>query len=491
MDDSDLNVCAGAFFPNARHLVVAGGTFTSHNTTTNVPSDFPRLPLGSIELRHEIRLQGAAAVLCRESRRGRVRRMYSAHVECRNTPVTVALYQGDKAEEDLRHPHILQIYASASSSRVYAAVFHDDMIHFNQFLEYFRYSAILRAYIYAYTCADDEDAWLYYTRFLSTSDLYPIFWIRRSTGRLALELTRIEDDSPQTLFTQGTELLSPPESMITLQHPEQEALVAAALEFPQWFFLCSVYLTQRRSTYISTQAAVKMSSMMYWPEGHLFGDTIEIAWASESHYLCHGWWTSSDAFGRLLYLRFSLDVHPWLSQANHILKQSQIVRNHDDYVLVDEICFDLQISEPRHHPPDGYLFLCSPNDFYSDRTSLRWPRVPAYWSFDPSGRNRLSIDEASSLGFPAIYLSTDVRLASWDASVYSGLRKFHQAKDFDPESQDVARYLGYPLYKLSVPDEDPASERENGVDNPSSDPHVQVESTKCDPLQPTEEFFLP
>jgi hypothetical protein len=43
----------------------------------------------------------------------------------------------------------------------------------------------------------------------------------------------------------------------------------------------------------------------------------------------------------------------------------------------------------------------------------------------------------------------EIRGQSWDPSVYAGLRKFHQAKDFDPESQDVARHLGHPLYQLS------------------------------------------
>ncbi|KAJ7448414.1 hypothetical protein FB451DRAFT_1289209 [Mycena latifolia] len=38
---------------------------------------------------------------------------------------------------------------------------------------------------------------------------------------------------------------------------------------------------------------------------------------------------------------------------------------------------------------------------------------------------------------------------SWDGSVYTGLRQFHQGKGFDADSQDVARQLGYPLYQLS------------------------------------------
>ncbi|KAF7353337.1 hypothetical protein MSAN_01521900 [Mycena sanguinolenta] len=38
---------------------------------------------------------------------------------------------------------------------------------------------------------------------------------------------------------------------------------------------------------------------------------------------------------------------------------------------------------------------------------------------------------------------------SWDNSVYEGLRRFHQGKGFDPDSQDLARHLGYPLFELS------------------------------------------
>jgi hypothetical protein len=38
----------------------------------------------------------------------------------------------------------------------------------------------------------------------------------------------------------------------------------------------------------------------------------------------------------------------------------------------------------------------------------------------------------------------------WDASFYAGLRQFHQAKGFDPNSQDVARHLGHSLYQLAA-----------------------------------------
>ncbi|KAJ7165908.1 hypothetical protein C8R46DRAFT_870128, partial [Mycena filopes] len=82
-----------------------------------------------------------------------------------------------------------------------------------------------------------------------------------------------------------------------------------------------------------------------------------------------------------------------------------------------------------------------------DSTLLRWPRCPAYWSLDPSGAERLSMEEATRLGFPCFNLKTEVH--GRDTSVYAGLRQFHQAKGFNAESQDVAQHLGRPFYQLS------------------------------------------
>jgi hypothetical protein len=66
------------------------------------------------------------------------------------------------------------------------------------------------------------------------------------------------------------------------------------------------------------------------------------------------------------------------------------------------------------------------------------------------GHELLSSEEATRLGFPPIQLSAQVQAESWDASVYAGLRQFHQGKGFDPDSQDVARHLGLPILQIST-----------------------------------------
>ncbi|KAJ6545281.1 hypothetical protein B0H19DRAFT_909682, partial [Mycena capillaripes] len=98
-------------------------------------------------------------------------------------------------------------------------------------------------------------------------------------------------------------------------------------------------------------------------------------------------------------------------------------------------------------PPTGYLFLCPAKSLRTEISSFGWPDCPAYWSLDPSGDKRLSMEDAAQLGFPSINLSLEIQGTFWDASVYAGLRQFYQAKGFNPENQDVARYLGLPLYQ--------------------------------------------
>jgi hypothetical protein len=59
------------------------------------------------------------------------------------------------------------------------------------------------------------------------------------------------------------------------------------------------------------------------------------------------------------------------------------------------------------------------------------------------------VEEARNHGFPDFDFEMELLGKSWDSSVYAGLRQFHQAKGFDPFTQDVAMELGYSLVSLS------------------------------------------
>ncbi|KAJ6462911.1 hypothetical protein C8R45DRAFT_524444 [Mycena sanguinolenta] len=88
-------------FSNSQQFTVTGGTFT--NVTNNntiapsMPCDLRMFTIGDIDLRNEIRVNYRGV-----EKQARVRRIYSARVEGRKDGLTVALYQGDSAEEKWR-----------------------------------------------------------------------------------------------------------------------------------------------------------------------------------------------------------------------------------------------------------------------------------------------------------------------------------------------------------------------------------------------------
>ncbi|KAJ6464529.1 hypothetical protein C8R45DRAFT_501467 [Mycena sanguinolenta] len=153
---------AGAFFPQASGFNIRGGVFTSnvYHLPPEQPSEFRIIRLGDVKLVKEVRLAPQSGVVGRQSRGVGVRRIY--HAEIRGDPgtVTVAMYQGNGAEdewrqhvakyESIRHLHIMQLYGLVSTKGLYAMIFHNELIPYAQFLRRFERSPVLSAYIIGY-----------------------------------------------------------------------------------------------------------------------------------------------------------------------------------------------------------------------------------------------------------------------------------------------------------------------------------------------------
>jgi len=143
---------SSAIFSGSQHFTVAGGIFNVTNNYTaapDTPSDFRTIPLGDIDLQHEIRWDDVSSVVDRRRKQdlfrrvfslepqvySHVRRVYAAKVGNPKSSMTVAMYRGGGSEESwredilqqsrLRHPNFVQLYGVTSSSGIYAAVFHD------------------------------------------------------------------------------------------------------------------------------------------------------------------------------------------------------------------------------------------------------------------------------------------------------------------------------------------------------------------------------
>ncbi|PFH50180.1 hypothetical protein AMATHDRAFT_4186 [Amanita thiersii Skay4041] len=137
-------------------------------------------------------------------------------------------------------------------------------------------------------------------------------------------------------------------------------------------------------------------------------------------------------------------IWTWLSQSERLrkaVKQHEVV-SEDNILIGRSIEFELSFQTaflPNSLRPDldtVYLFI---KDITSDNS-----KVEAYWATDPAGLDKLSATEMSLLGLELPSLSIELYAAHWTSAYYEALRIFHHVCGFDPDSNDVARYLGLP-----------------------------------------------
>ncbi|KAJ7679419.1 hypothetical protein DFH06DRAFT_510807 [Mycena polygramma] len=495
-------------FSKAHHFTVSGGTFTNvtHNyNTLSIVSDFRTIRLGDIDLR-DLRLDTASDLAGHPGESRSTRRVYTARVEGRKSNMTVAIYQGNGAEEvsyvtvllhanftrintqdwredvalytSLRHPDFVQLWGLTPTSRsgIHAAVFHDDLISFNDFVNLHRHSPLLVVYIFARCGAEHESSRPYFYSVFEGCGLEHYectLWIRHSTGRLCVDPHPGQRGTIQSFsHIDDLDLKSKPLALTSLNAPGTESIIIDSLTIPQYHQICRRSLRQSsRWISISSAVTVHMAAAVCWVTGSRFEESVQIASIPEAEITCpdERWtgsttghimetgWTRFHTRNMSRCFRFgNLYNSPklaegWLSQANHVFTRLNITSRLEDYGVVNGLDFWVEIPEPQaaERSPLGYLFICPTTDLRSGPSSYCWPVCPAYWSLDATGMERLSTEEATRLGFPAIEFKTWVEVYSWDASVYAGLRRFHQGKGFDPVSQDLARHLGLPLFEVA------------------------------------------
>ncbi|KAK7046420.1 hypothetical protein R3P38DRAFT_2873713 [Favolaschia claudopus] len=472
----------GSFFPNASQFIINGGHFQSvthiHQTDT---SDFRTIPLGDIILG-----KNSGVLQVRGHTGATIRRVHSALIEGRNSTMTVAVYEGEEAEWEwygdispylnLRHPNVLQLYGISTSANFYAAIFHHELVPARSLLPEYQHSPISIVYFYAFVIREFEMhgaylAWAMHTALLST--LHCTLWIRPVTGQLCIELSRPAGSQGLIIQARADEYqdrpLSPSLPDNHLLTPLQKSQLIAFLTLAEYHLICERYLPQSDFVPISRNSTVRLGSII----NRSTEPAEEVAILEDCKAEMHPLDSEGDLdaielengrtrihFGspdRPAILRQSISlVRPtastWLSQVNYILAHlgSDMNSNHYAYVHQVKYIYRLSPSESRPLPSKAFLFLPSMRELMSyNGARLRHPDISRCWSFDPYGVRRLTDEEASELGFPEVELRMEAHGHYWDPSVYVGIREFHQAKGFDSESQDVAKQLGHPLYRLS------------------------------------------
>ncbi|KAJ7627454.1 hypothetical protein FB45DRAFT_1029797 [Roridomyces roridus] len=251
--------------------------------------------------------------------------------------------------------------------------------------------------VYAYACWA-ADIFSFVDYFIDTFPECPAhiseqtFWIRRSTGRLCVELMKTDG-----VVVPGPSFRRAP--VLRLNVPAFGAEAMNILSVDDYHRICFDELSTR--VFVGSLPRVEVTLVVT--------PTLE----------------ESTVF---------LDIYTnqlWFPQANHVFSRLRVTSEHKVYIFVAHASFELHISLPTtENPPHGYLFICPPPPL---RTGLTW-----FWSLDHTGTTPLTNEDALKRGFPAIELRTDLSGHSWDSSVYQSPRQF----------QDVAKHLICPVFEL-------------------------------------------
>ncbi|KAJ7752999.1 hypothetical protein B0H16DRAFT_1836187 [Mycena metata] len=459
-DDGSSNESTGAFFPGAREFKIDGGTFSSttniyhsHSSST-IPANFRRIPLGDVDLRREIRVDSASGIVKFSPP---ARRVYSARIHGNPSNTTAVLYQGERAEEEwraavsysrLRHPHIVQIFGVTDDAACRAAEQLKDATEY---------------------C---ESQGLRYAHFDGTE------WIRLSTGQLCIELGVSSPHVSRLAHTWNTNV----GGRLSLLELDENGELIDALS-PTVFYTACVHLKAEwphLSICADDSESIEVGAIAACTPFNTVKIIASVANFLVSCCVCalhdtpsfimeNGWTRLTscalgdigpipDDFSSIIY---SIDVRDndevnagcsWLSQANHVFTQLGIHSNRDQYVLVTNINYHLRSSGSAASIPPGYLFICPPRDLQVSNNSPKFRPIKDddfYWSLDPSGVERLSLKEALDLKFPFIDFDMEIWGYSWDDTVYACLGEFHERKGIEGDSQNIARDLDFPIYQIS------------------------------------------
>ncbi|KAJ6566357.1 hypothetical protein B0H19DRAFT_1351802 [Mycena capillaripes] len=268
------------------------------------------------------------------------------------------------------------------------------------------------------------------------------FWIHRSTGRLCADLA-----TPHTvpyIYLYESWIETDPKRLHPWNAPNKEGMIIESLTLEDYHGICTFHLPRSQIMTIFTHLPVTLGTVVSLPPTNRLENSVGIAFFPNAKAYPRQW-RLLDILKLECWLSPS-DYESWLTQANYIFSRLHTTSNFEDCVVLDSVEFEVKILPNTDEPPTGFLFLCPGEDFQSGPSSVCWPDFPAYWCLDPSGVERLSAEEATDFGLPSLELTTRVGGYSWDNIVYAEIRKFQRVKGFDPESQDIARHVRFPLY---------------------------------------------
>ncbi|KAK6966768.1 hypothetical protein R3P38DRAFT_3152229 [Favolaschia claudopus] len=465
--------------------------------------NFRRIPFGDLIVEENL---GVVENLCRHGRNTiTLRRVHTAKVFGSTTPFTVAIYEGKDANEEwdtyidihsrLRHPNFMQLFGVSTANGLYAAVFHHEYIPFEQALESYTVSPTHVMYFfdffesqffkhgsYLLSIAGNLKASLDSSgNRIELSNRQCTPWLHR-TGIVCFEIAHsdvwyydqiITDRAESPAVHQAWSQHSYDTAIQSAEHllpPQELSKMVLSLDFNAYYqFLVSrSKLPKYRHTTLEHTASVRVSSWVVLDAERIVREVSflidpQVSGGSRVNTIFtrdqRGWYCKMLSDFRRNPVDQCIDFHDeclislcawstqkeaWLSQADHVL--SQLGLDFGVCSVVTGVNVHARIHPSKPSISEAILFIPPRSAFLTpDGTRLQYPAEQPYW-FDTWHQESLSADKAERLGLPVIELSIDFESVYLDKSTLELIRAFHQGKGFDPDSQNIAKHLGHPLY---------------------------------------------
>ncbi|KAK6983800.1 hypothetical protein R3P38DRAFT_3112382 [Favolaschia claudopus] len=456
-----------ALFHENQNFTISGGTFnfTVQRRETEF-ENFRRIRLGDIVL--ETKLQGVRYIHGRNV----VRRVHTAKIVGIESPMTVAIYEGQekgwKEKWDgyislhmrLRHPNLSQLFGITSSHGLYAAIFHNEYIPCRQMRHMYSVTSTHESYFERFF-RDEVMAWGLRIPGSGT------YWFHPS-GKLCFEMSPgpHETDTIMNPMQFGyPDTIDIPSPRYILPLGEVSKIIDSMTI--ESYYRGLIRVLQYRVIPLTRHSTVRPYSIVKHVAGHL----EEMAFLPQDWHLRSslkrwehiddsapitdimptGWTRVLLCGDEILGASFQLELArgdqeqgtSWFSQANYSFDRVGLECSYVDQVHV--FCEVTGSAPPSLHKI--WLFLPPYQAFLStDLTRYCFPDDEPYWSFDPSGKGHLSSNEAIALELPHCQLEISVYHTFVDEALLKDLHTFHTSKGFNPDSQEVAKYLGLPLF---------------------------------------------
>ncbi|KAJ7246715.1 hypothetical protein C8J57DRAFT_1476017 [Mycena rebaudengoi] len=370
-------------FSGSQNFTVAGGLFKSvtnnYTTAATVPPDNVTGVVGR-----------------RQSGRQNLRRVYSASVEGHS--LTVAMYQGHGAEEEWRKEMTKYMSLRQVSRNLHVAL---------DVAEFYKQSSKFRSDLcsckfwwdtrYTFSRRSDSSQTIFgpISTFTDRNRLHTWFKYGSSPGC----------NAPFGSVTQQVDYAwsSYKPGICSFSTPDTEAMTFNSLTFNAYHEICSWNLVQDQPITVPLPTTVNLGVIIRCSSNEL-KDCVEIAFLTNVEVDGNSWENSRGPAGEVTEHGWTRTITmsawtpgkiSWLTQANHIFARLQITSDFEDYALINEVAFRLNVGTT--NDPLGYLFLCPQIDFQIGPSSFGWSNSPAYWSLDPAGAERLRVEEAIRL----------------------------------------------------------------------------------------------